>query len=219
MWTPFLHPSKMVFFSLLHFGQDENIPGHSIEEKAYWLFPVELETLGQTLEKALDKGLKFGQSPGIGLYWSPNVAKQRIQMIIFQRDFRKRGFRKCWKVFIINFVFIIDFYSCNNVYNMFSQAFYSFLNTADKNNPSGCVKKISKWSYLAVNGLIEFLNCMFYTAHQKEAIAPKFSAENLFWKKDLWQCNMERIQNKKTCMQIVQHENCAVWGKSNMRRV
>ena len=211
MWTPFLHPSKIVFFSLLHFGQDKNILGHSIEGKAYWVFPVELESLGQTLEKALDKGLKIEQSPGISLYWSPNVAKQRIQMIIFQRDFRKRGFGKCWKLFIIDFVLIIDFYSCNNAYSIFSQAFYSFLNATNKNNPSGCVKKINKWSYLAVNGLIEFLNCMFYTAHQKEAISKKFSAENLFWKKDLWQCNMERIQNKKNL-----HANTATWKLCSM---
>ena len=44
----------------------------------------------------------------------------------------------------------------------------------------GVRKKFNKWSCLALNDLIEFLNYRIYTAHEKEAIVPKFSAENLF---------------------------------------
>ena len=35
MWPPFLHHSKKPSSSL-QFGQKENIPGHSIERRAYW---------------------------------------------------------------------------------------------------------------------------------------------------------------------------------------
>ena len=68
----------------------------------------------------------------------------------------------------------------------FDKGFDSFLITANlqnKNNPSGCLKKLNKWSHLTVNDLIEFLNYRICSAHEKEAIAPKFSAENLFGKK------------------------------------
>ena len=74
----------------------------------------------------------------------------------------KRGFRKCYKAFIIDFVFVIDFDSKNNV---------SITITFEKRN---------KWSYLAINDSIEFLSYINYTAHEKEATTPKFCSENLF---------------------------------------
>ena len=94
----------------------------------------------------------------------------------------KRGFRKCWKVFIIDFVFIIDVDSNNNTSITFDQGFVSFLTTANlqnKTTPSGCLKKKqqkttttttkkktkTKWSYLAANDLIESPNYRIYTAH------------------------------------------------------
>ena len=42
------------------------------------------------------------------------------------------------------------------------------------------LKVINNCSYLAVNALIEYVNYRFYTAHEKEAIATKFSPANLF---------------------------------------
>ena len=39
----------------------------------------------------------------------------------------------------------------------------------------GVRKKINNLNYLTVNALIELLNYTFYTAHEKDAIAPRFS--------------------------------------------
>ena len=36
MWSPLLHPPKKKPFSPLQFGPEENIPGHSVERRAYW---------------------------------------------------------------------------------------------------------------------------------------------------------------------------------------
>ena len=66
------------------------------------------------------------------------------------------------------------------------------------------LKVINNCSYLAVNALIEYVNYRFYTAHEKEAIATKFSPANLFWK-------ISRM--------TVQHEKSAKWLKCNMKRL
>ena len=61
---------------------------------------------------------------------------------------------------------------------MFGQRLHSFSIKACLENihiSSGCLKKINNLNYLAVNALIELLNYTFYTAHEKDAIALRFS--------------------------------------------
>ena len=59
-------------------------------------------------------------------------------------------------------------------------AFFSYyIMFAKQKYSTWVLKKINKWSYLAVNDLIEFLNHRIYRAPEKEAITPKYSTENL----------------------------------------
>ena len=88
---------------------------------------------------------------------------------IFQRDFRK-----CWLREFLESVFIIDIDSNITASIAFDWSFDSLLTTVclqNKHTPSGCLKKINQWRYMAVNDFIEFQNC---TAFEKGAIAPKF---------------------------------------------
>ena len=96
----------------------------------------------------------------------------------------------------------------------------------NKNTPSGCLKKTrNKWSYLVVNDLIVFLNCIIYAEHEKEAIAPKFYAENLFWKKLIMKvqhgksATQKKWNVKKGTTQKKQDENSTIRKKSSMKKV
>ena len=111
-------------------------------------------------------------------------------MIIFERNFWKCLLRESLESvekFLSSISFLLSISIPMTIPSItFDKGFDSFLITANlqnKNNPSGCLKKLNKWSHLTVNDLIEFLNYRICSAHEKEAIAPKFSAENLFGKK------------------------------------
>ena len=67
---------------------------------------------------------------------------------------------------------------------------------------------------------------MVYTAHEKEAVALKFSAGNLFLKKNyLWQCNTKRVPYEKSAtrrkcnMKRIQYEKSATWREYNTGKV
>ena len=152
----------------------------------------------------------------------------------------KRVFRKCWKVFIIDFVFIAHFDSSSNASNTFNRGFDSQI-WKTKTIHVGAWKKINKWSYLAVNDLVKRLNYRIYTTHKKEKITPKFSTENLFGKSLLMtvqheknatrrKCSMKREEHKKSSviimqyekksnMKIVQHGKRATWKECNTKKV
>ena len=149
----------------------------------------------------------------------------------------KRVFRKYWKVLIIDFVFIAHFDSSSNASNTFNRGFDSQI-WKTKTIHVGAWKKINKWSYLAVNDLVKFLNYRIYTTHEKEKITPKFSTENLFGKSLLMtvqheknatrrKCSMKRVEHKKSsvmtkyekCTKKEQRENSTTRDKSNMKRM
>ena len=106
------------------------------------------------------------------------------------------------------------------------RGFYSFLTTANLQNLHlGVWKSINNWNYLAVSDLMEFLNYMIYTVHEKEEIAPKFSAGNLLWKiitydSATWkECSKKKVQYEKSATRQKQHKNSAIRKKSNMKIV
>ena len=141
-------------------------------------------------------------SPGIHLQWGTI-----------------ESFSKCWKVFIVDFFFIILFYD----------SFFTAASLQNKNVSSGCLKKSNKSGSLAVNDSIEFPNQRIYTAHEKEAITLTYSLENLFRKKITYdratwkECNtkkvnMKRVRHKKTPWNtVVQYEQRA--KGCNMKRM
>ena len=102
-------------------------------------------------------------------------------MIIFERDF-KRDF-KCWlRTALESIERILALISIPITMHL-QRSIGSLILKFGKERHSIWVlinPDLNKWSYLAVNNLITFLNYRIYTAHEKEAIAPKFSAGNLF---------------------------------------
>ena len=82
---------------------------------------------------------------------------------------------------------------------------------------------------MVANALIKFLSYTFHIAHEKEAITPKFSKDNILQKKITHykerqiKCNMKRVQDEKAAwkqciteksnMKKVRHETSAIWTK------
>ena len=86
------------------------------------------------------------------------------------------------------------------------------------------VKKINNLSYLAVNALIKFLNCTFYTAQKKETIAPKICTENLFYENSLMTVQHEKTATRRKCNMKrdhykTQHKNSATLKRATWKTV
>ena len=106
---------------------------------------------------------RLGKTQKCGCNGVP-IHQNKLNKILFSKKLQKvlvkRGFRKCYKAFIIDFVFVINFDSNNNA------------------SITITFKKKNKWSYLAVNHSIEFLSYINYTAHKKDAtFVPKICSE------------------------------------------
>ena len=95
---------------------------------------------------------------------------------------------------------------------IFRQIWWSFtlIKTYFRSTPSpACLKII----IAALQKMIEFLNCWFYTTHEKEAVTPKFSTMSLFCKLIQFASSRDKfdaenvlrncLQDPKMCIQLV----------------
>ena len=129
-------------------------------------------------------------------------------MIIFERNFWKCLLRESLESvekFLSSISFLLSISIPMTMPSItFDKGFDSFLITANlqnKNNPSGCLKKLNKWSHLYSKWFnriskLQDLQCTWKRGNRSEVFCRKFVRKKIY----LWQWSMKRVEHKKTAL-------------------